>query len=183
MRVISGTLKGRKYYPPPKIKARPTTDLAREALFNVLIREINISGIEVLDLFYGTGSISLEFISRGAKSVIAIDIDIVSKKFLEGIVEAWGIKNLRIVKADVFKLIKNPNASFDLVFADPPYADPRFPELPDMILNSGWLRPGGLLILEHNEEHSYTFHPNFALHKTYGNVNFTFFQLPLESGK
>ncbi len=176
MRVIAGSLRGRKFYPPTKIKARPTTDIAREALFNLLAQELDLRGLEILDLFYGTGGISLEFVSRGVKQVTAIDIDIVSKKFLEKIVEDWDIKNLRVVKADVFKLVKNPNASFDLVFADPPYADPRFPELPDMIIQSGWLRPGGWLILEHNDDHSYELHPDFLFHKNYGSVNFSFFR-------
>jgi 16S rRNA (guanine(966)-N(2))-methyltransferase RsmD len=176
MRVVGGSLRGRRFYPPAKIKARPTTDIAREALFNVLDQHIDFKGLQVLDLFFGTGGISLEFISRGAAEVIAIDIDIVSKKFLDQIVKDWELKNLRVVKADVFKLIKNPNAAFDLVFADPPYADPRFPELPDMILDSGWVKPGGWLILEHSDAHTYAFHKAFSFHKSYGSVNFSFFQ-------
>jgi 16S rRNA (guanine(966)-N(2))-methyltransferase RsmD len=176
MRIIGGTLKGRKFYPPSKIKARPTTDIAREALFNVLAQHLDIKDIRVLDLFFGTGGVGLEFLSRGAAHLTSIDIDIVSKKFLDQLVGDWGLKNVKVVKADVFKLIKNTNDTFDLVFADPPYADPRFPEMPDMMLQSGWVKPGGWFILEHSDAHRFEEHPDFSFHRNYGSVNFSFFR-------
>lgn len=176
MRIISGRFKGRRLTPPANIKARPTTDMAREALFNVLQNELEIHGADVLDLFSGTGAISLEFISRGANSATAIDVEHLSKRFLDEIKKEWKIDNLKTVKADIFKLLKKADRSFDIVFADPPYADPRFPELPDMIFDSGWVKQDGLLILEHGPEHNFQFNPRFQSHRQYSSVNFSFFR-------
>ncbi len=176
MRVIGGKYKGRKLYPPAGMKARPTTDLAREGLFNILANIATIEHSNVLDLFCGTGGISLEFISRGAQKVIAVDVETKSKLFIEGICREWEIKNLRVVKADIFKLVNKANEQFEIVFADPPYADPRFAQLPDMILSSGWVKPGGILILEHGESNNYESHPSLEMHRAYGGVNFSFFR-------
>ena len=176
MRIISGKFKGRRLSPPANIKARPTTDMAREALFNVLNNEVDIRGADVLDLFSGTGAISLEFISRGANSATAIDVEYLSQKFLDSIKREWKIDNLKIVKADVFKLMKKADRSFDIVFADPPYADPRYPELPHLIFDSGWVKPDGLLILEHGPEHNFQLNPRFQSHRQYSSVNFSFFR-------
>lgn len=176
MRIVSGIYKGRRFSPPNSIKARPTTDMAREALFNVMAQEIYLHDIDVLDLFAGTGAISLEFLSRGARSATAIEIDFVAKKFMETLKREWQVPNLKIVKADVFKLMKNPNQSFDLVFADPPYAHPKFADIPTLILNSGWLKKDGLLIIEHSSDNTFEEHPAFSRHRNYGNVNFTFFR-------
>ncbi len=176
MRIISGKFKSRRLSPPPKIKARPTTDMAREALFNVLAGEIDLTRIDVLDLFAGTGAISLEFISRGANSATAIDVEYLTKKFIEDIKKDWGIDNLKVVKADVFKLLKKTNQSFDVVFADPPYNDPRYPELPDLIFDSGWVKKDGLLIIEHGSEHNFEDNSRFQSHRNYSSVNFSFFR-------
>ncbi len=176
MRIISGKFKGRRFTPPSRIKARPTTDMAREALFNVLNGELDLHGIDVLDLFTGTGAIALEFISRGAASATAIDVDYISKRFIDGIKREWEIENLKVVKADIFKLMKKANQSFDVVFADPPYADPRYPQLPDMLFESGWIKQNGLLILEHSDEHSFETNPYFQSHRKYSSVNFSFFK-------
>ncbi len=158
------------------VKARPTTDIAREALFNILPYEINLEGIDVLDLFAGTGAIGLEFVSRGANEVVSIDIEFQSKRFISDVIRKWEIDNMRIVRADVFKLATKANQSFDLVYADPPYQHKRFMELPDLVLQSGWLKKGGLFILEHGPEHSFEEHPKFSFTRNYGNVNFTFFR-------
>jgi len=176
MRVISGRFKGRRFQAPSNIKARPTTDMAREGLFNVLNQKIDLQGLSILDLFAGTGAVSLEFLSRGAEQVTAIDIDITSKKHLEKIKKDWEIKNLKVVKADVLGLAKKANQNFDIVFADPPYGHKRFNEIPDIILNSGWLKNDGLFILEHSSDFDFSPHPMFLDHRNFGNVNFTFFQ-------
>jgi 16S rRNA (guanine(966)-N(2))-methyltransferase RsmD len=176
MRVISGKFKGRRFQAPSSIKARPTTDMAREGLFNVLNQKIDLHGIKVLDLFTGTGAVSLEFLSRGAAEITAIDIDITSKKHLEKIKKDWDLKNFKVVKADVLSLAKKANQQFDLVFADPPYGHKRFSEIPNIILNSGWLEKSGLFILEHSSDFDFSSNPRFVEHRIFGNVNFTFFQ-------
>lgn len=160
------------------MKARPTTDMAREALFNVLKNQITLEDKDVLDLFAGTGAISIEFLSRGARSATAIDIDFLSRKFIETLRKSWDIDNLKAVKADVFQLMKNPNRSFDIVFADPPYAHKRFKEIPDLILASGWLKEDGLLIVEHSGDTDFENNPYCFDHRKYGHVNFSFFRAP-----
>jgi len=176
MRIISGKYKGRKFQAPSRIKARPTTDMAREGLFNILNQMLDFQDLKVLDLFTGTGAISLEFLSRGAEHVTAIDMDITSKKHLERVKADWELKNLKVVKADVLTLAKKVNQSFDLVFADPPYGHKRFREIPEIIWNSGWVKENGIFILEHSSEFDFSDHANFLDHRTFGNVNFTFFQ-------
>lgn len=152
--------------------------MAREALFNILGGMFDFEGKTVLDLFAGTGAVSLEFVSRGAKSVTAIDIEMMSKKFIGNTIREWEINNMRIVRADVFALAKKANESFDIVFADPPYGNKRFGLVPQMIFDSGWLAEGGLVIVEHSEEYSFDDHPYFEKHKRYGSVNFSFFRKP-----
>lgn len=176
MRIISGKYKGRRLLPPSKINARPTTDLSREALFNLLKNQIDLTSIHILDLFAGTGAISLEFLSRGALSATAVDINYESKKFIDSIKKDWKINNLRAVKADVFKIIKKPEGSFDIVFADPPYDDQRYEELPALIFDSGWVKPNGMLIIEHGKDQNFEDHPRFIMHRNYGSVNFSFFK-------
>lgn len=176
MRVISGKFKGRRFQAPSSIKARPTTDMAREGLFNVLNQKIDFQGLKVLDLFAGTGAVSLEFLSRGAEKVTAIDIDITSKKHLEKTKKDWDLKNLRVVKADALALAKKANQKFDLVFADPPYGHKKFSEIPHIILDSGWLDEGGIFILEHSSDFDFSSNKRFLDHRNFGNVNFSFFQ-------
>lgn len=176
MRIISGHFKGRRLSPPKNIKARPTTDMAREALFNMLTGDFDISNFKILDLFAGTGAISFEFVSRGVKSVTAIDIEHISTKFISHVIRDWEIDNMRIVRADVLRLATKANETFDIVFADPPYGHKRFQEIPQLILDSGWLVKGGLLIVEHSDEYKFDAHPNFTHHRRYGAVNFSFFR-------
>lgn len=176
MRVISGKFKGRKFQAPSNIRARPTTDMAREGLFNVLNQKIDLDGLTVLDLFAGTGSVSLEFLSRGAEHVTAIDMDLTSKKHLEKVKKNWGLTNLKVVKANAFSLAKKANQAFDLVFADPPYSHKKFEEIPEIIMESGWLRDDSLFILEHSDAFDFSSRKNFLEHRNFGNVNFSLFQ-------
>lgn len=158
------------------MNVRPTTDRARESLFGLVDAMAEIDGAEVLDLFAGTGAISIEFVSRGAESVVAVDVSSATKKFIDSVAADFGISNLRTVKADAFKVIKRAERSFDIVFVDPPYNDPRFTTLPDLILSNGFLKETGLLIIEHPPVHDFSGHPNFIRHKSYGIVNFSFFR-------
>jgi 16S rRNA (guanine(966)-N(2))-methyltransferase RsmD len=175
MRIISGKYKGRRITPPANITARPTTDFAKESLFNWLGNKIDFEDISVLDLFAGTGSISLEFISRGAKSVIAVDMANTQLDFMRRTAVQMDIKNWAITRADVMQYIKRCTLSFDVIFADPPYQMPELPELPQLIMERQLLKPDGLLIVEHPKQYDFTQHPNFHEHRNYGNVNFSLF--------
>ncbi len=176
MRIIAGKFKGKTLHPPAQFKARPTTDRARESLFNVLDGHFDFDGKSILDLFAGTGAISIESVSRGAAAVTAVDIEPISKKFIGQTCREWGIGNIKVIHADVFALAKRANASFDLVFADPPYAEKRIPLLPDLILNSGWLKPEAILVLEHGASNTFEKHTHFMEHRAYGHVHFSFFR-------
>lgn len=149
--------------------------MAREGLFNVLGDRVELENCDVLDLFFGSGAVALEFISRGARSVTAVDIRYTSKKFLEAVAREWEIDNLKVVKADVFRLLANAKGSFDVVFADPPYDLAGVTKLPDLVLNSIWLEKGGCFILEHGSELDFADHEALTLHKQFGHVHFSFF--------
>lgn len=176
MRVIAGKFRGRRFSPPKNMKVRPTTDRGRESLFGLVDSMTDIEGAEVLDLFAGTGAISIEFVSRGAAHVVAVDVSAVTKKFIDSVCADFGIESLRTVKADVFKVIRHAEMDFDIVFVDPPYNDPRFGALPDILLTNKFVKPDGLLIIEHPPVHNFAQHPKFVRHKNYGIVNFSFFR-------
>lgn len=175
MRIISGTLKGRRFTPPTKLKARPTTDFAKEGLFNVLGGKIDLEEIKVLELFSGSGSIGLEFISRGAKSVVGIEISIQHIGYIKKVCSELNVNNYYLQKADVFKYLDSAKGSYDVVFADPPYAIKDLDKLPDLVLNNGLLNENGLFILEHGRDYDFSAHPHFLEMRKYGNVHFTFF--------
>lgn len=181
MRIIGGKYKGRRLHPPAGLKARPTTDMAREGLFNVLGDRIHLEGKSVLDLFFGSGAMALEFLSRGASHVTAVDNQYISKHFLYQTAREWGEENLKVVKADVFKLISKAKGKFDLVFADPPYAHRRAASLPDLVLGAGWLEPGDIFILEHGPELNFEKDHRLNYFKQFGNVRFSFFEMPRDA--
>ena len=180
MRIIAGTLRGRRLEPPQNLPVRPTTDMARESLFNILNNYVDYEECAVMDLFAGTGAVSLEFISRGAREVTAIDINMQCTDFIKQSTAKLGIGNLHVVRADVFDLLKRANRKFDIVFADPPYALEGLPTLPDIVFDRGVLTDDGIFILEHPREYSFEEHPHFWQHRAYGKVNFTFFANKLE---
>lgn len=159
---------------------RPTTDMARESLFNILNNYVDYEDCSVMDLFAGTGAVSLEFISRGAREVTAIDINAQCTDFIKRSATQLNIRNIHVVRADVFDLLKRANRRFDIVFADPPYALEGLPTLPDLVFDRGVLSDDGIFILEHPREYSFEEHPHFWQHRTYGKVNFTFFANKLE---
>lgn len=176
MRIIGGTLKGRSIVPPQGYKARPTTDFAREGLFNVLDNEYELEGLSVLDLFGGTGAVSFEFASRGASEVYCVEMAPANASFIKSAASSLGLSNVTVVRHNVFDFIRICHKSFDLVFADPPYAIDGLDTLPDRILGSFILRPGMYFVLEHSSAYSFSGHPCFVKEKKYGNVHFSFFE-------
>lgn len=176
MRIISGLYKGRRIDLPKSMQIRPTTDMAKESLFNVLRNYVNFEDIEALDLFSGTGSISYEIVSRGAKSVIAVEQNGQHVRFIETSIKKLEMENLRVIRMDVFQFIKASKKSFDLIFADPPYDLSTIEELPEIILSKEMLAPEGILVLEHSKKNSFNAHPSFFDHRNYGSVNFSFFR-------
>jgi 16S rRNA (guanine(966)-N(2))-methyltransferase RsmD len=181
MRIVSGKFRGRRLKPPTHLPVRPTTDFAKEGLFNVLGNLVDFETLRVLDLFAGTGSISFEFISRGAVSVTAVDINTGCVNFIRKTAEQLEIGELHPVKANVLKYITHGWEKFDLIFADPPYDLPDINEIPDLVLKSGILENDGLLILEHGAGNDFAGHPLFSQRRHYGSVNFSFFRQDLGS--
>ena len=175
MRIISGLYRGKRIHPPGNFKARPTTDFAKENLFNILIHQYDLEEMDVLDLFSGTGSISYEFASRGARSVLAIEMAPQHFRFIQETCRAMNMDQVSVIRADAFKYLKKPVQSFDLIFADPPYDHPGLAELPDLVLGSEILNKEGLFILEHPGSYSFSAHARFQQHRKYGGVNFTIF--------
>lgn len=163
---------------PRNITARPTTDFARENIFNVLENLRDFEGTTALDLFAGTGAVSFEFLSRGCSSVTAVENASTQVNFIRSVKEKLGDENLTVVKGDVFKFIQTCTRQFDFIFADPPYEHPRFDEVVTAVLSSPMLKLGSLFIIEHNRDHDYSALPHFADHRQYGSVNFTIFEIP-----
>lgn len=175
MRIIRGKYKGRRLTAPKGIKARPTTDFAKEGLFNILENKIEIIDAKVLDLFTGTGNLSFEFASRGAKSVTAIDISPISIRFVNSQAKSWELP-IKAFRNNVFNYLAKPIGTYDIIFADPPYALGGIEKIPDLVLNGNLLDPDGLLIVEHGRETDFSKHPNLIDSRTYSKVNFSFFR-------
>ncbi len=183
MRVISGIYKRRRFDVPRSFKARPTTDFAKENLFNVLSNHLDFEegGVEALDLFAGTGSISVELLSRGCTQVVSVEKDREHYAFICKVMQELKAVNWLPVRADVFKFVKSTHRCFDLVFADPPYELKELETLPDLVLGNGLLKPGGLFVLEHGKKNHFEAHPCFIEHRSYGSVNFSFFGVSADS--
>lgn len=178
MRIISGLYKGRRISTPTNIKARPTTDFAKEGLFNLLNNRMDFEDIDVLDLFAGTGSIGIEFVSRGSRSVTAIENYETQCAFIRKVCAELKISNLQLLKMDVFKFIGSTNLQFDFIFADPPYELNILEQLPDLVFKNELLKSDGLFVLEHSSKNNFSEHPYYLDHRAYGNVNFSFFGFP-----
>ena len=176
MRLISGKYKGRHFDIPRSFKARPTTDFAKENLFNILNNTVDFEEVKALDLFSGTGSISLELLSRGCQEVTSVEMDSLHFSFLKKSQAALNDNNWRIIRDDVFRFIRRCSAEYDLIFADPPYALKELGEIPNMILNGNMLKEDGIFIFEHGKDYDFSQHPQFVRHIAYGSVNFTFFK-------
>ena len=162
--------------PPKNITARPTTDFAKESLFNLLNNRLDFEGIDMLDLFAGTGGIGIECVSRGARSVTAVEIAHVQQNWIIACCKQLGIRNLSVIRGDVFKFLNACGTKYDLIFADPPYALEQLPALPDIILGISPLKEKGWLVIEHGKDTDFTSHPRHMETRTYGSVHFSFFQ-------
>ncbi len=181
MRIVGGKYRGRIFSPGKTFKARPTTDMAKENLFNVLQNHVDFEAIRALDLFAGTGSISYELTSRGCTDVTAVEINPAHIQFIREVLEKLGEKHIRLVKSNVFVFAARIREQFDFIFADPPYDHPKFAEVADLIFRNNLLKPDGLFILEHSGDFDYSKHPNFKELRRYGSVHFSFFRLNEQS--
>ena len=176
MRIIGGVLKGLRFNPPANLPVRPTTDLAKESLFNILNNRIDFEGIKVLDLFSGTGNISMEFASRGASEVISVDKNTGCINYLKDLSKQHKLETIIPFRADALKFLKEESEQFDLIFADPPYDLPQIPLIADLIFERNLLVSDGVLIIEHPSNKRLNNHPNFVEQRKYGNSSFSFFE-------
>lgn len=176
MRVITGKYKGRHFEIPRTFKARPTTDFAKENIFNVMRGYVDFDGAEALDLFAGTGSISLELMSRGCSHVVSVEADRDHAAFIRQCFEKIGEENDILIRGDVFRFLKSCHQQFDIIFADPPYALEQLPKIPDLVLEKDLLKPDGLFVFEHGKHNDFSDHPRFVEHRSYGSVNFSLFR-------
>jgi len=176
MRIIGGKYAKRIIHPPRNLPVRPTTDLAKESLFNILKNKINLEEKTVLDLFAGTGALSYEFASRGCKSVIAVDINYQSLKFIKQTATSFGMNQIKPVRSDVFRFINSCRTKFDLIFADPPYDMENIPHISQTVFENELLNSNGWLIVEHPKTVDFSGEKFFVKHRRYGHVNFSFFQ-------
>ncbi len=176
MRIIGGKYRGRRINPPPGFKARPTTDFARESLFNILNNRIDFENITVLDLFSGTGSISYEFASRGTKEIHLVEIDTKHVAGIKRIIKDIGFENIRCIHIDTRAYLKTCSVRYDVVFADPPFDLTWLKEIPSLVLDSGVLKEDGFFVLEHPRSMNFNAVSGFFEHRNYGSVNFSFFR-------
>ena len=177
MRIVAGKYKGRHFEVPRSFKARPTTDFAKENIFNVLMGYIDFDGTRALDLFAGTGSITLELLSRGCSQVVSVELDRDHHRFIQQcIAKLQEENNVQCLRADVFRFIKGSHQQFDFIFADPPYALKELPQIPDLVFAHNLLAPDGIFVFEHGKDNDFSGHPHFVEHRSYGSVNFTLFR-------
>ena len=176
MRIITGQFKGRHFDIPRTFKARPTTDFAKENIFNVLNGYIDFDGITALDLFSGTGSISLELISRGCKEVVSVEKDRDHARFIAECMRKIKVEINILIRGDVFRFLKTCHQKFDLIFADPPYALPELGTIPDLIFEYNLLSTDGIFVFEHGKNNDFSNNPHFVEHRSYGSVNFSIFK-------
>lgn len=176
MRIITGKYKGRHFDVPHSFKARPTTDFAKENLFNVIRAYVDFDDCRALDLFAGTGSISLEILSRGAQLVVSVEQDRSHAAFIRSCLKKLDEQNCVLVCGDAFRFLNSCKQQYDFIFADPPYALEKLPEIPDIVLGRDILAPQGIFVLEHGATNDFSQHPRFVEHRSYGSVNFSIFR-------
>jgi 16S rRNA (guanine(966)-N(2))-methyltransferase RsmD len=177
MRIISGKYRRKTINPPKNFKARPTTDMAKESLFNMLQNEFSFEDLKVLDLFAGTGGISYEFASRYCEDITCVELNYNHFSFIKNTIKDLGFeKEIAAIKSNVFVFLRNHGEKYDLIFADPPYDLKEIDSIPELIFKNANLKQEGILIVEHSANTSFTSNKHFYLHKNYGSVNFSFFR-------
>ena len=178
MRIISGQFKGRKITAPKKLPVRPTTDMAKESLFNILNNQYYFDDISVLDLFAGTGNISYEFSSRGTEQITAVDEHFGCIKFINETAEDFDMA-ITTIKSDVFKYLERANQQFTIIFADPPYDFPveEFSKIPQLVFQNKLIEDEGLLIVEHSKHTDLSHLKHYSHSKSYGGNKFSFFNM------
>jgi len=176
MRIIRGTHRGRKITPPSNLPVRPTTDLAKESLFNILDNHLYFEDLRVLDLYAGTGSISYEFASRGSRLIISVDIHPKCISFINETITKLGFKNMKAIRSSAIGFLGHSGEKYDLIFADPPYDLEGIEEVINLVFSRNLLQEGGWLIIEHSREKDFSSFPGFYQHRNYGKVNFSFFR-------
>jgi 16S rRNA (guanine(966)-N(2))-methyltransferase RsmD len=175
MRIIRGKYGRRRFDVPTNITARPTTDFARENIFNVLENLIDFDGATALDLFAGTGAVSFEFLSRGCSSVTAVEKAATQYNFIRKVAQTLNDPAMHVVRGDALRYVDTVASKFDIIFADPPYDLPTFGDIPQKVLNSNLLKPGTIFIIEHSRNYDFSQLPHFLEHRAYGSVNFSIF--------
>jgi 16S rRNA (guanine(966)-N(2))-methyltransferase RsmD len=178
VRIISGKFKGRRIFPPKNLPVRPTTDMSKEALFNVLNNHFSFEGLKVLDLFSGTGNISFEFASRGSDNITSVDADFGCVKFIKQVAEEYDF-NIAAIRSDVFKFLEKNTNSYDIIFADPPYAldQKTFENIVTLVFQQELLREDGMMIIEHSKYTKLDHMIHFSFKKSYGGSIFSFFEI------
>jgi 16S rRNA (guanine(966)-N(2))-methyltransferase RsmD len=177
MRIIRGKYGRRRFDVPTNITARPTTDFARENIFNVLENMVDFEGLTALDLFAGTGAVSFEFLSRGCTMVTSVEKAATQYNFIRKVAQTLNDNNIRVVRGDALRFIDSAATSYDLVFADPPYDLTGFGEIPEKVLKSKLLKAGSIFIIEHSKNYDFSQLPHFVEHRAYGSVNFSIFRI------
>jgi len=178
LRIISGQLKGTILHPPKGLPVRPTTDRAKESLFNILENHFDFDGLEILDLFTGTGNISFESCSRGASKVVAVDIYFKCCEYIKSVKKQFDIKALEVRKADAYKYLEKETATYDIIFADAPYAQKEIRQIPSIVFEKKLLNKEGWLIMEHETNLDFNEQSGFFDKRIYGQSSFSFFRNP-----
>lgn len=176
MRIITGLYRGRHFDIPRTFKARPTTDFAKENIFNVMNGYIDFQDATALDLFAGTGSISLELLSRGCATVVSVEKDRDHANFIHQCMAKIGTDKDILIRGDVFRFLKTCHQKFDFIFADPPYALPELPNIPSLVFVYDLLNEDGVFVFEHGKQNDFSENPHFLEHRSYGSVNFSIFR-------
>lgn len=176
MRIIGGKFKGQRLNPPNNLPVRPTTDQAKEALFNILQNQFDFENLKVLDLFSGTGNISIEFASRGVPEIYSVDRDFGCISYLKSLIKQFNLSNIKAIKSDVFKYLELETEQFDLIFADPPYDLPQINLIAPKVLERNLLKDNGYLIIEHPSMKKIDNNPSFIEQRQYGSSSFSFFR-------